>query len=385
MCSTTTRRCGRLNPEALSRRVLFRCATRCCTSRRASTACAGKAFQGESFFTAENPPFGAAFTYHLKEAIKTKKQQRKDAEEEAAKKGETLPYPTPEQFRAEAEEEEPTVLLTVADADGKPVRTLTGPVTAGFHRVSWDLRGPAPILGRPRPPNEEDPFGEPDQGPAVLPGKFTVSLAKRVNGVVTALAGPQEFAVVADGAELLADADRKELAEFQKKVARERRALAAALGTADEVAARLEQARRAFDQTPTADAKTRELVRRLIEQDRNILRALRGDSALRARNENTPTSIAERVEYIVETLRYALAKPTGTQRESYRIASEELTEEIAKLRKLVDSDMKELDKAMDAAGRPGRRDGCRSGKRSNTHRSERNGARRHRLCILCGE
>ncbi len=91
----------------------------------------GKAFLGESFFTAENPPFGAAFTYHLKEAIKTKKQQRRDAEAAAAKKGEVPPYPTPEQLRAEAEEEEPTILLTVADADGKSVRTVTGPVTAG--------------------------------------------------------------------------------------------------------------------------------------------------------------------------------------------------------------------------------------------------------------
>ena len=28
----------------------------------------GKSFQGESFFTGENPPFGAVFTYHLRTA-----------------------------------------------------------------------------------------------------------------------------------------------------------------------------------------------------------------------------------------------------------------------------------------------------------------------------
>ncbi|HYT94471.1 MAG TPA: hypothetical protein VEL76_37495, partial [Gemmataceae bacterium] len=40
----------------------------------------GKAFLGSAFFTADNPPFGATFTYHLKETIKTQKQQRREAE-----------------------------------------------------------------------------------------------------------------------------------------------------------------------------------------------------------------------------------------------------------------------------------------------------------------
>jgi hypothetical protein len=79
---------------------------------------------------------------------------------------------------------------------------------------------------------------------------------------------------------------------------------------------------------------------------------LRGDVALRARNESTPQSISERVEYILETQRFALAKPTGTQRESYQIASEEFTQELAKLRKLIEVDLRDLDKALDTAGAP---------------------------------
>jgi photosystem II stability/assembly factor-like uncharacterized protein len=312
----------------------------------------GKAFLGESLFTADNPPFGAVFTYQLKDAIKMKKQQRQDAEKEAAKKGEVPPYPTREELRAEAEEEEPTILITVADADGKPMRTLTGPVTAGFHRVAWDLRDPSATLPKPRPSGEDDLFGDEERGPLVLPGKYRVSLAKRVGGVVTPLGETQEFRVVVEGAESLADADRKELSEFQRQVVRLQRSLSAALGTANDLTARLEQARKALDQAPAADAKTKDLVRRMIQQDRDILRALRGDAALRARNENTPTSIADRVSYVVESQRFALSKPTGTQREAYRIAGEELTQEIAKLRRLVEVDGKELDKAMDAAGAP---------------------------------
>ena len=37
----------------------------------------GKGFQGESFYTASNPPVGASFTYFLKNDIKTLKEKRK--------------------------------------------------------------------------------------------------------------------------------------------------------------------------------------------------------------------------------------------------------------------------------------------------------------------
>src|SRR5207248_11534796 len=51
----------------------------------------GKAFLGAAFYTADNPPFGATFTYHLKESLKTKKQKRRDEERAARRKGQTPP------------------------------------------------------------------------------------------------------------------------------------------------------------------------------------------------------------------------------------------------------------------------------------------------------
>jgi hypothetical protein len=48
----------------------------------------------------------------------------------------------------------------------------------------------------------------------------------------------------------------------------------------------------------------------------------------------------------------ALAKPTTTQREAYGIASEEFTAELAKLRQLIEVDLRELEKALDGASAP---------------------------------
>src|SRR6202008_2350019 len=85
-----------------------------------------KAHLGESLYAADNPPYGAIFTYYLKEKYKTLKEQRQDAEKKAAKKNDgsaypTLKYPTNDELRAEAEAEAPSLWLTVSDASGNVI------------------------------------------------------------------------------------------------------------------------------------------------------------------------------------------------------------------------------------------------------------------------
>jgi hypothetical protein len=92
---------------------------------------AGKAFQGEMLYTADNPPYGAVLTYHLKDGIKTLKEKRIEAEKEAEKAGRPIRYPSADELRAEADEEAPAVLLTVSGPTGTPVRVVTGPVGKG--------------------------------------------------------------------------------------------------------------------------------------------------------------------------------------------------------------------------------------------------------------
>lgn len=306
----------------------------------------GKAFLGEAFYTADNPPFGAVFTYFLHEEIKTRKQKRRDAEKKGAAE-----YPSKDDLRLEAEEEPPSILLTVSDADGKVVRTLTGPVTAGIHRVSWDLRDPAATLLPLRSTEaDEDEFSPSSSGPLVLPGTYRVALAKRVDGVVTPLAGPVAFSVVVEGMDSMQSGDLKELRTFQTEVARLQRATSGAVEAANELSKRLEQLRRAVDLSPTAKPEWRTTVRELEKRTREILRALRGDTVLAARNENVPVSIIDRVRYIVSSQRLSLAKPTATQREAYRIASKELGDELTKLRKLLEDDLRPLEKDAESAG-----------------------------------
>ncbi|MFZ0951056.1 MAG: glycosyl hydrolase, partial [Candidatus Sulfotelmatobacter sp.] len=176
-----------------------------------------KGFQGDAFYTADNPPYGAVFTAYLKEKLKTKKEKRQDAEKEAAKKNQTLPYPTNDELRAEAEERKPEVYFVVYDDSGTPIRRVEGSIESGFQRAAWDLRYSAPSLRESTEEGEDfAPAGT--LGPLVISGNYSVRVFQKVDGAVTELGGAQNFKVVTDGAAGLSAADRAAQEEFLRKV-----------------------------------------------------------------------------------------------------------------------------------------------------------------------
>ena len=75
----------------------------------------GKGSQGDAYFVAPNPPFGAVFTYYLKDELKTAEARRQAEEKELAEAGEDTPYPGWDALREEELEEGPAIVLTVTD------------------------------------------------------------------------------------------------------------------------------------------------------------------------------------------------------------------------------------------------------------------------------
>lgn len=311
----------------------------------------GKAFQGEMLYGGDNPPYGAIVTYHLEDALKSLKQQRVDAEKAAEKAGKPIAYPTNDQLRAEAEEEAPAILLTVADSSGTPIRTFTGPVGKGFQRVAWDLRLPGHVLPRAAGTMEQL-FGDPPGGPYVVPGRYSVSLAQRVGGVVTPLAGPVSFNVVTEPASPVTLADHAARGAFQARLQELRRSVAGAVELTNATAQQLEQLRRALDLAPAAPQALHDQVRALEGRLRLVVRELSGDRALASRSEATPSSIADRVNGISGEQGRTLGRPTGTHEEQLAIAGELFAAELARLRQLVEGDIPALERAAEKAGAP---------------------------------
>jgi photosystem II stability/assembly factor-like uncharacterized protein len=314
----------------------------------------GKAFLGESYFTADNPPYGATFTYYLKEKLKSKKEKRQDAERTLAKQNQPVPYPSAEQFRAEAEEEAPAVFAVVYDGNNQPIRRINASNAPGFHRIAWDLRYPSPTLAPERADNADEDFGfqRESGGPLVMPGKYTFKLFTKSEGVVTEVGQPEAFNVIVDTGSPVRPEDRLALMEFQQKVARLYRALSGSINTAQDTRTRLRAIKRALNETPTADANLAKAADQLDAQIIEFLRTVRGDTVLAQRNELVPPSISERVQNIMGGQRLAIQKPTQTHVTNYNIAAEEFAGELSKLRKVVDVDLRDLEKQLDAAGAP---------------------------------
>jgi len=311
-----------------------------------------ESFQGDRFYTAPNPPFGAVFTYYLRDAIETRKEKREKAEKEIRDKGGDVTYPSWDELRAEAREEEPTMVVTVADADGNVVRRLEGPVAAGFHRVAWDLRFPPSTPTTLEKPSDENPFEDQPIGPMAVPGGYTVSIAKRVDGVVTPLAGPEPFTVEPIGSASLPEPDRAELLAFEQKTARLQRAVLGAVAVAKETKKHLELLAKALEDSPDAPPELRDDAVALQHRLDDIQVSLSGDHVVAGFNEPTSPSIVDRVQRIVYGHWTSTAAPTTTHRREYDIAASEFSKTLDSLRTLVDTDLAALEKKAEAAGAP---------------------------------
>lgn len=311
----------------------------------------GKASQGDAFFTAPNPPFGATFTYYLKESLTTLKEQRHQREAQAAKEGRTLPYPTPEQLREEAQEEEPAVILTVQDLEGNLVRRLVGSKEKGIHRVSWDLRFP-PAHPIKKEEQQREPWQPQPLGPLVAPGEYQVTLSQRVRGVETALAGPQRFSVVPLGLATLGAEDWQAQLAFQRKVQRLQRAVLATGEALREVKDRLGKLKLAAEGTPAGKAEWGVKLRQLERELGKLELAFFGDREMARRNEPTLPSIRDRVQRIVASLFTATAPATSTQKQSYEVAADQFAQLLDAFHNLVEQKLRPLEDELEAAGAP---------------------------------
>lgn len=161
--------------------------------------------QGADHYVADNPPYGAVFTYYLKDGYTSKVAARKKAEKELRKENKDIPFPGWEALEAERNELKPMVWLVVKDSDGNVVRRVQGKASKGFHRIAWDLRypSPAPSLA--------------SSGFLATPGTYSVTLYKQVDGEMTQLSEPQNFEVVPLRKGALEGASPKEAAKFWRE------------------------------------------------------------------------------------------------------------------------------------------------------------------------
>lgn len=305
----------------------------------------GRYSQGETFYTADNFPFGATFTYYVKESIKTKREKRKEEEKELIKKKQTLPYPTIDQLRAEDEEVAPSLVFTVTDTAGNVIRKLTAPAKEGIQRITWDLRYTdlSPIR------NEEAGKGS---SMLVLPGEYNVSLSKLADGTRTELFKLVKFnARVLNNTTLPAD-DRRALNSFQQKITRLQRAVLGTQQAVNDLKSRLGSIKTVLNVAPNASAEMKNEWRAVDERLKKILRSLNGDQALSKRNDNQPPSIVGRLMNMMWGQWSSTSTPSEMNKTEYDRIVQQFKPLLSELKNLIEVDVKKLESQLESIGAP---------------------------------
>lgn len=309
-----------------------------------------QASNGDNFWHAENPPFGAIFTYNLRDGYKSLAKTRRASEIEIEAEGGDTPYPSWGTLRAEDREDDPTVLLTIKDAAGNVVRRITGPSGQGFHRVAWDLRYVAPDAVQLTPP-PASPFGSPPVGPLVVPGEYSVTLGKRINGVVTQLTEPQSFLLKPLHDTPEATQDRPALLAFQQDVTNMARVVDGATTTASELRNRLAHMKLAAETVSVSNAPLRSQIQALEARLDEVDVALTGDRTVSGRNEPAPWPISARVGQIRGWGMYSQAAPTGWSVDALALAKTETNRVLGEMRN-IESGLEQVEDELERLGAP---------------------------------
>ncbi|MBP2832812.1 glycosyl hydrolase [Aquimarina sp. U1-2] len=305
-----------------------------------------KGSQGASHYVADNPEFGAVFTYYLKDGLKSKKEIRQESEKK--NKGQDITFPGWDAVETERVASNPKIILSIADTNGKIVRRIEGPIKSGFHRIAWDLRYPAPDALTLK--TQENPFGSP-AGLLAIPGKYTATLSKIVDGKVTPLSSPVSFTVKRMKEGALQGATPEEAAVFWRSfedITSKVSTLNIQLNTLDKRIRTMKKAVLRANEAPgDLDSRLNRLEKKITE----LTKEYYGNPSKQQVGEKTKPTIGDRMFAIYRGIQWSTYGPTNTHLETMQIITTKLAE-INKTYTALKNETDQLSKDLQKAGAP---------------------------------
>ena len=300
-----------------------------------------KGSQGDSFFAAKNPPFGAVLTYYLPEGYETLESKRRQKEAKIKKSGGDNIYPGWDVLKEEEREEAPNVFFTIKDTEGNVIDQITGPTSKGMHRIAWDLR-----------------YSRSLGGGLVVPGEYSISAVKRFGDSNTPIGTPRTFQVVAAYESSLPANDRADTLAFQRQASKLQRAAIGTGGKLSEIIDQIQSIKSALRNEPALDGSLYDRARALELKLLGVQEKLFGDRTKSKRDQPGKIPTMRRIQSALSgTLNHTYG-PTKTNREQYEIGKQQLKEISADLQTLIQSEFKQLVVDLDGAGlrwTPGRK------------------------------
>ena len=310
-----------------------------------------KASQGDSFYTAKNPEFGATFTYYLAEGLKSSKDARREKEKEKEKKNEDVVAIGWDTVIRESREDAPAVVFTIRAADGSIVNQVEGPTGPGFHRVAWNLRYPSIQPWAPPNPIWGDDDSEPP-GTLALPGRYTVEMQHRIDGELVDLGQTQSFDVVSIRPEpVFPGSTQEQRVVFDSQADELIRAAQGTVAAIDAVIEELDAVKETLDRSLT-DGSLYELANSIQQRIKAQRDRIEGNEKRDMYNDLPEMTVMARMWHARFSNSSNAHGPTAAQQDSLRIARKLYDEVVVELTRLVDVEYAGLKQAMDGARVP---------------------------------
>jgi hypothetical protein len=233
----------------------------------------------------------------------------------------------------------------VSDEQGKVVRKLKDEIKKGINRITWDLRFADTNPVKKVPDKNES-------GTPVMPGKYSVEMFISMDGEMTKAAGPEIFeAKVLNNTTLPAE-DRGALVAFHKKIAEFNRAVEGALNSTRDLKDKTDILIYSIKQTPEAPHSLMEDALKIKRETDDILQHLFQDKSLVDKNEPVPPTVYDRLNELAWGIWQTTSAPTQTQINNYNAAAEEFEPLLARIKTLLEVDLKNLEADMERYGAP---------------------------------
>jgi hypothetical protein len=305
-----------------------------------------KASQGDAFFVADNPPFGAVFTYYLANELKSIKKIRQEKEADLRKNEKDIPFPGWEALEKERRSLDPSIWLVIKDLDGKYINRIEGVNTKGINRVSWNLRAPSASAIQPAYGNWTP------SGPMVLPGNYQVEIYSQVEGVIELLAGPEEFEVKQLREGSLEGAPIEAVGGFWNDIEKVRKSVSAASVVLNSSLQKLDLMQKALNSTPINPVELQARIEKLRLDLLDIDAQMNGNRSKQSVGEMDNPTINERLSVATMGSSRSTYGPTPMLQRSLDIARIQMAELREKLEKVRVERIPELQKELIQAGAP---------------------------------
>lgn len=304
---------------------------------------------GASFYTADNPPFGAVFTYYLKDGLQTMQAERRQ-QEQRLDDNDDVPFPGWDQLEAEMREPRPEIMIVVKDDDGNVVNKVSGSASKGFNRTSWDLSYPSKdVVSLAQQRGGGGWFGG---GFQAVPGTYTATLTKVVDGEVTVLSGPVEFEVVPLREPTLEGPDYEEMLAFQQEVNAFQQELSMFDNKLEHQIRKVDAMGRALDR---ADQENHELMKSLYNARMQLLdlqEKVQGSEARNEIGERNPPTPSERMFVGMRALYTSNYGPTELHKRTVDAGKAEFADIEAEMNDFMQNVMSALEKEFENSGAP---------------------------------